>query len=301
MIRTWARRCTPYRGRATWCDVSAQRRTISTTRASNIQQNPRRQHSRQSYPESGQIETEDVFDEDPEEQENDLPEPEIDWLLSEQRFLPVAEQEAQFERSATGRYITKVLQPCRACEGSHALAFCPFVFDDIGFVSHKTNRQIRTFSRQMDNSQDFRDAVVYLRERFKHRLPKGSPVVVPLSETQDAPPLARGKGTRLPHQSVYKINLDVTFTILMVTEWLQNFNSVVHFKSSKGIELYDPWNYVRPQYSYYTGHYPTTDDDGRPFVIVWTNTAHLDERMPYGKCSTYHLHPILRLATSTPP
>lgn len=300
MIRTLARRCTPYRGRATWCDISAQRCTISTSRASNIQQHPRRQHSRQSYPEQGQTETEDVFDEDPEGQENDLPEPEIDWLLSEQRFLPIAEQEARFERSVAGRYITKVLQPCRACEGTHSLAFCPFVFDDIGVPSHKTNRQKRTFSRQMDNSQDFRDAVVYIRERFKHRMPKGNPIVVPPSETQDAPPLARGKGTRLPHQSVYKINLDLTFTTLMVTEWLRNFNSVVHFKNHVGDD-FDPWNYVRPRYSYFTGHYPTTDDDGRPFVIVWTNTAHLDERMPYGKCSTYHLHPILRLATSTPP
>lgn len=191
MIRIWARRCIPRRGRATWCDASAQRCTISTTPASATRQRPRGQRSRQS----------DV--EERARQARHSSDNETDGSLWKAKPVPVPEQEAQFVRYPSGRFGTKILMPCAACEMQHDLASCPFVFEDNPWNLARPRRETREFNRRMDNSQEFHDAVVYFRRKFALRLPSGSHVRKTRSETQDAPPLARRKKTFLPGPTVH--------------------------------------------------------------------------------------------------
>lgn len=296
MIRTGARRCILRRGPSTWRDANAQCCRISTTPpASAAQQRPRRPHLRQSYFGKGQVDTCGVSDE-PAGQENDLPD-EFDWSLDPYQLDPVEKQEARFERTETGRYRCWIRQMCPACGMRHNLHICPFVFEGHPSPVHKARDAARRFNQQMKNSQEFRDTVAYVRRMFVHRMPNGRHAVVPWSKTKDAPPLARSKKTSLREPFVYEINLDVTSIILIVTAWLQNFDMLVEFLGSKVITE-DRWNWAKSPYSYFAGHYPTTDDDGRPFLIVFANSAHFDERMPYGMCFSDHF--ISRLAIFAP-
>lgn len=41
--------------------------------------------------------------------------------------------------------------------------------------------------------------------------------------------------------------------------------------------------YNKPtEYSFFPGHYATTDDDGRPFLILYTHSGRMDKLLPYG-------------------
>ncbi|KAL2289465.1 hypothetical protein FJTKL_01741 [Diaporthe vaccinii] len=257
MIRIWVRRCTPRRGRATWCDAAAQRCTISTTPSSATQQRPRRQRSRQSGSKKGQIKDNGVSNKTS-RRASPSSDTETDWSLWKDPPVPVEEQEARFERCTDGRYRTFIIAPCPACGMQHSLNLCPFVFEYNPWRFGKPKTETLMFNGQMDNSQKFHDAVVYMRRKFVHRMPNGDLVYVPRSETKDAPPLAR--------------------------LWLSNFDSRVTFHKGRtqGEEsVFDAYNYRIPPRSYFPGHYPTTDHDGRPFLIVYTNSGHFDDWMPY--------------------
>lgn len=287
MIRVWARRCTPRRGRATWCDASAQRCTISTTPASATKQRPRRQHSTQSDAEERARRARHSSDH------------ETDWRLWKDHSVPVPEQEALFIRYGNGGFGTKIKAPCPACEMQHDLASCPFVFEDNPWHFRKPKKETREFNGRMDNSQEFHDAVVYIRRKFAHRLPNGNQVRVPRSETQDAPPLARRKRTYLPGPTVHSVDLDVASAILIVTVWLSNFDMNVRLEPGRSLDaaqsFLDRWNYRLPPFSAFQGYYPTTDHDGRRFLIVYTNSGHFDDWTPYGMSSSCHFLPILHL------
>lgn len=138
--------------------------------------------------------------------------------------------------------------------------------------------------------------MVYMRRKFTHRLPNGYHVRVPRSETQDAPPLARCKKTYLPGPTVHKVDLDVASVILIVTVWLSIFDTNVRFEpgKSRGAGDFGLYNFRIP-HSPFPGHYPTTDHDGKRFLIVFTKACHFDGFMPYGMSSSYHFRPILHL------
>lgn len=193
MIRPWAWRCVVRGGCATRRVASAQCRTISTSRPSSTDYRSRSQNLSQSQTKLGVSKTNDVFD-GPEWKSDDNPEPEYDWSLDIAR-LPVEEQEARFERIATGRVFSRVLTPCPACEMQHAVSFCPFVFEDNPRHFSKPPRAQGRFERQMENSQKFRDAVAFMRRTFVHRLPTHRHFPAPPSKLQDAPPLAKGTRT----------------------------------------------------------------------------------------------------------
>lgn len=297
MIRIWVRRCTPRRGRAGWCDAAAQRCTISTTPSSATQQRPRRQRSRQSGSRKGQIKDNGVSNKVARRARHSS-DTETDWSLWKGPLVPVEEQEARFERGTDGRYWTLIIAPCPACGMQHSLVFCPFVFEDNPRQFGKPKTETLIFNGKMDNSQEFHDTVVYMRRKFVHRMPNGAFVYVLRSETQDAPPLARRKKTYLPGPAVHNADLDVASTILIVTVWLSNFDSHVrlHDGRTQGPEtVLDVYNYRLPPRSYFPGHYPTTDHGGRPFLIVYTNSGHFDDWMPYGMSSSCHFLPILHL------
>lgn len=206
MIRPRAWRCISRLGRATrpaW----AQHHTavLWSTRASSAEHHPRRQHARQSYSTSTQNQAKlNDTSHQLARQGNDLSETEDEWILERRRLPDIAEQEARFERSPNGVIITRVLRPCSVC-GSHFhnLGLCPLVFEDNPFQLYTPPRAKSEFDKRMRTSHEFYDAVEWMRRRFAHRLP-GSPRHVPLlrSETQDAPPLARGKEACLPDPSV---------------------------------------------------------------------------------------------------
>lgn len=297
MIRTWARRCIPRRGPSTWRDANTRCRPFSTPTAPAAQRHPRRPHLRQSTIGKSQIDTRGVSDK-PAVQERDLP-GEPDWSLYKNPLPPVEEQEARFERSATGKITCTIKALCPACGShvSHSLAACPLVFPDNPLQFWTPGYVERKFNERMKNSQEFHDAVVFMRRTFVHRTPSGHHIFVPRSETQDAPPLARGKKTSLLDPSVSKSNLDVTCTMLIVIAWLHKFSNLVNFTRSNAGQA-DRSDWVLPAYSLFNGYYPTTDDDGRPFLILFTNSGHFDERMPYGMCFPDHF--ISSLAISSP-
>lgn len=288
MILTGARRCIPLRACATWCDAFAQRCKFSTTPTSAKQQHRRRQHLRDSGVTKGQVEADGVSGK-PARRGNGLsepePEPDLGWTLEKDQYPPLAEQEAQFSRDVrNGSFTCYIMQRCLACGMPHGLTICPSVFEDSRFQDQRLRGGQRLFEKRMASSQEFRDTVAYFRRVFVHKMPSGGHrCKVPLSKTQDAPPLAKGKKTELFDLAVLETNLHLTSMTLIVTEWLRNFDPVVHFNVGRHIE-YDSWSYITPAYSYLPGHYSTTDDDGRPFVIIWTNSGHYDTRMPYGMC-----------------
>lgn len=72
------------------------------------------------------------------------------------------------------------------------LARCSHVFEDIPRYFEIKNEHTLKFNQQMKSSPEFREAVAYLRKKFISTDANGWRVPVPRSETQDAPPLARG-------------------------------------------------------------------------------------------------------------
>lgn len=191
-----------------------------------------------------------------------------------------------------------ILAACPACGMQHSLSLCPFVFEDNPLQFGKPKIETLIFNGQMDNSQEFHDAVVYMRRNFVHRMPNGALVYKTQSETQDAPPLARRKKTHLPGPAVHNVDLDVASTILIVTVWLSKFDSHVMFYNGRTTvekSVFDVYNHRLPPRSYFPGHYPTTDHDGRPFLIVYTNSGHFDGWMSYGMSCSCHFLPILHL------
>lgn len=192
--------------------------------------------------------------EEPAGQENGLPEPEFDWSLDATE-LSTAEQEARFARSRTGRVFTKVYTPCPVCDMRHQLSFCPFVFEDNPRHLSKPKDKTRGFEERMEKSKEFRDAVEYLRKTFTRRDLTLRHVAVPNYQTQDAPPPARA--------------------------WLSRFSAAVNLygDTRRGAEW--AWEHSPSAFSHSPGYFPTTDDDGRPFLILFANSGHLDERLPY--------------------
>lgn len=71
--------------------------------------------------------------------------------------------------------------------------------------------------------------------------------------------------------------------ILHGTEYLSKFDNSARYVRGATTRVGDPRAFKgEKETSFYTGYYPTTDDDGRPFLIVFTQSAHLDENMPFG-------------------
>lgn len=244
----------------------------------------------------GMAKTTDVFD-GPEWKEDDNPESEYDWSLDIAR-PSVEEQEARFQRSETGKFFSRILTQCPACEMHHVVSFCPFVFEDNPRHYHKTLRGQECFERQMENSQEFRDAVAFMRTTFVHRLHNHRHFPVSPSKLQDAPPLAKGTRTNPLGPTAHIVSLDMASVVLIVSEWLHVFDERVHFLRSNSGHVIDGWDYVMPPYSVFSGHYATTDHDGRPFLIAFVNSGHYDARMPYGMYSPHCLYLNPRLAVS---
>ncbi|KAK2605620.1 hypothetical protein N8I77_008446 [Diaporthe amygdali] len=67
-------------------------------------------------------------------------------------------------------------------------------------------------------------------------------------------------------------------------EYLSKFDYSVRFLRGR---INDDSNFrIQQEYSYYTGYYPTTDDDGRPFLILFFNSARFDDAMLSGNIQT---------------
>lgn len=277
-------------GLTTWHDAAAQRcrhqhHATLTTGASAAGHQPHGQHLSRPYSKQDHVKTK-IFDEQT-RQENDTFEAEFDWSLDKSPGLSVAEQEARFTRSPIGKYECRVLQPCPACGMNHGLSFCPFVFEDNPRLFGKTQKATREFDKQMAKSQEFRDTVAYMRKTFVSRKLNGYHGGKRRIETQDAPPLARSKKTCLPNPTVYNINLDVVSTILIMAVWLSKFDPRVNFHGTQGWEKPDGswWAVESAAWSNFSGYYPTLDDDGKPFLILFANSASFDEQMTYGMSS----------------
>lgn len=277
-------------GVTTWHDAAAQhcrhqQHTTLTTGASAAEHQPYGQHLSRPYSKQDHVKTK-IFDERT-RQENDLSEPEFDWSLEEAPRLSVAEQEAQFSKTDMGKYVGRVVEPCLACGMRHNVTHCPFLFEDNPRLYEKPKQKTREFNQRMESSQEFRDTVAYMRRTFVSRNLDGFHNVVGIEKTQDAPPLARSKKTCLPDPTVYGINLDVASMILIMTVWLRKFDSdVVFHATASSAQAQDTNQEVQPTaWSNFSGYYPTTDDDGRPFLILYANSASFDEQMPYGMSS----------------
>lgn len=236
--------------------------------------------------------------EEPARQESDLSEPEFDWSLDKAELF-IAEQEARFKRSRSGRVFTRVFAPCPVCDMRHVLTFCPFVFEDNPQHLGTPKDKIREFAQRMRELKEFRDAVEYLRKIFTRREVNLHHSAVPRFQTQDAPPLARGKKTCQTHPSACDIELKIASMILIATAWLSRFDSRVNLCGNSRGSGPQAWEFILPAFSYFPGYFPTTDDDGRPFLILFANSGHLDERLPYGMSSS-HILLVSRLAGSIP-
>lgn len=91
------------------------------------------------------------------------------------------------------------------------------------------------------------------------------------------------------------------------TEYLSKFQGSVRYVRGAPTRVGDPSAFkAEKESSYYAGYYPTTDDDGKPFLIVFTGSGHFDENMPSGtSVLCLHLAPnheyVTVLMSKSPP
>ena len=87
--------------------------------------------------------------------------------------------------------------------------------------------------------------------------------------------------------------------ILIATAWLSRFSAAVNLygDTRRGAEW--AWEHSPSAFSHSPGYFPTTDDDGRPFLILFANSGHLDEKLPHGMSSSLFLL-VSRLAGFIP-
>lgn len=168
--------------------------------------------------------------------------------------LTVPEQEARFSVNDEGRFSTTVKMTCIACDGLHSLRKCPFVFEDNPWRLDRTEYATREFEARLRKYPGFHDAVVYSRKWFS-RDKNGLTAPVPRSKTQDAPPLAK--------------------------VWLSNFDERIIYPGKKDGYHFDVSAFQRSKSRFSPGHYATTDDNGKPYLVVFANTADMDEMMSY--------------------
>lgn len=89
-------------------------------------------------------------------------------------------------------------------------------------------------------------------------------------------------------------------------EYLSKFDHSARYVRGATTRVGDPLAFkAETESSYYTGYYPTTDDDGRPFLITFTRSAYFDENMPSGtSVLCLHLapnHEYVTVLMSKPP
>lgn len=88
---------------------------------------------------------------------------------------------------------------------------------------------------------------------------------------------------------LHYINSQLAHMILSGIEYLSKFDYSVRFLRSR---INDSNFRIQTEYSFYTGYYPTTDDDGRPFLILFFNSARFDDAMLSGLSAlSIHLAP----------
>ncbi|KAG8157024.1 hypothetical protein KVR01_013014 [Diaporthe batatas] len=228
---------------------------MSRTGASLTEHHAHKQQSGQTGSALGEAETGLSLDEPPGRDESGLPEP--DWTLEETK-LTIPEQEARFTLHENGRYTTKIVRECPACGMRHCLSLCPFVFPDNPKGIPKLEKYRLGFERKMRKYPAFHEAVC---RRLKPKT------------------LRVGREVR---------NLSFIFIVPTPTlsvpsskqRWLSDFDDRVHYHGAPKAgrtPVRDVYNV--PRYTFFSGYYATTDDDGRPFLILFTNTAHMDETM----------------------
>lgn len=295
MIRSWARRCRARRGHVTWQNHFTQHGFTAFTCAAPLSARQdhllglysRLPYSKYSLADPKETSTPKEIVSDPAAQVLDSPEDEVDHYLDLEDpggfgELYIQEQEAQFRCNSVGLMSTIVKRPCPVCGRQHALSFCPMVFEDspIRGSSAKDHRTRLAFQKRLDASKKLRETVMYIRKKFTVRGRSGTLIPILPSATQDAPLLARSKMMRFPVNCNY---MCMANHCDILTEFLSKFSWNVRFLRSSNTVHDDQVH--RPVYSCFTGYYPTTDDDGRPFLIVFANSAHFDDNMLYGMSS----------------
>ncbi|POS70294.1 hypothetical protein DHEL01_v211313 [Diaporthe helianthi] len=145
---------------------------------------------------------------------------------------------------------------CIACDGLHSLRKCPFVFEDNPWRLDRTEYATREFEARLRKYPGFHDAVCRgLKPRTLRLWPKVRPDV--------------------------SLNLEAASNVLIMTVWLSNFDERIIYPGKKDGYHFDVSAFQRSKSRFSPGHYATTDDNGKPYLVVFANTADMDEMMSY--------------------
>lgn len=199
-----------------------------------------------------------------------------DWMMPSEAspsYLPTGD----FLFDAAN-HSAKLRQYCRACGGSHTIAVCHCVFEDMAALSTHFKRiwESRCFEERMQFDSDFREAITYLRESFRLGLTSADNSAFkryPIRDTRHAPPSAIGLFPGLPScpKEIDAVSLEIPGLLNRhYAEYLMQFSADMKFWKTSPHD-FGPW--VNSQATILQGYYSTADDDGWPLVILFINSA----------------------------